>query len=129
VVGGVAGFRRPFFRFAAGALITAPRRRDFNRGDALERADLLGDLDGGDDCRLRVNHRGIGLQRAAMNTERHAAPAEGLNLYAYRAGDLLEKAGAALEDRRRTGEALAREQRGKHRVAASLGIGEPLPIG
>jgi len=63
-----------------------------------------------------------------VQTELRLAPAERGDVDAARPSHLLEKPRGPLEDRRRAGDACARETRGKDRVAPGFGRREPLPI-
>src|SRR6266446_3174282 len=116
VIGGLPRIRRPLLGLAPGALIAPLRRRNFYRRDAVERAQFLRDLDAGHDRGLRVDHGRVSLDPALVDAKRHPAAAEGADVDLRRPGDLLEEARIPFEDRRRAGQAGAREQRRKHGV-------------
>src|SRR5213593_4659282 len=97
--------------------------------DARTLCYLVGDRRGRDDRGLRVDHRGIGLHAASVDSERIPAAAEFPDIDTGLARDLLEETQPALEDRRRTGQAVACQQRGEHRVARGFAITESFPVG
>ena len=92
MVSGLSGFWRPFLRLASSPLITPACRRNLDRRNTVKRAHFLGYLDAGHYRRLRVDHRWVGLQTAAMDPKLHTGSAEGFDVDFRRAGHLLEEA-------------------------------------
>src|SRR5258708_14948589 len=129
VIGGLPGVRRPLPGLAPRALVAPLGPRAFDRGDAIERAQFPRDLDAGHDRGLRVDHGRVSFHPALVDAKRHPAAAECSDVDLRRPGDLLEEARIPFEDRRRAGQARAREQRRKHGVPPGFGVGEPLPVG
>src|SRR6202012_2970682 len=108
VIGRLSGFGRPFFRLAAGPLIAPLGGGDLDRRDAVEGPDFFRNIDASDDGGLGIDDSGIRFYRAMMDPERHLAAAELVRVDISWAGHLLEEAGLAFENRRRTGQAAAR---------------------
>jgi hypothetical protein len=64
-----------------------------------------------------------------VDLERLVAAPEGVNIDVGQPGHELKDALSAFEDRRRAGQAGARQRGGEDGVAPGLGVGEPLPVG
>src|SRR5262249_13387053 len=109
MVRGFPRLRRPFLRLAPGPLKATARRCDFDHSNAIESAHFLGNFDASHDRRLRVNDRGISLQTALVDAKGHATPTKTIDVDIARPGHLLEEAGAAFKDGRRTSHAPARQ--------------------
>src|SRR5436305_1399267 len=82
---------QPLFALGAGALNASAPRRDLDCRTAFERADLPGDFDGGNDCRLRIDHGGIRFQAASVQPKLRIAPTKCLDVDVRWSGHLLEE--------------------------------------
>ena len=64
-----------------------------------------------------------------MDQKRDAAPAESADIHISRPCHKMGEAQPPFENRRRAGEAAARQHGGEYRVAPGFAIGNPLPVG
>ena len=128
MVSSLSGLWRPLFRLASGAQIAPVCCRDLDRRNAVKRANFLGDLDGGDNCCLRVDNCWIRFQTAFEQAKRHSTSAENFDVDVRRTGHLLKEARTSFEYRRGTGQTGARQPRSKHRVARGFGGCDPFPF-